>query len=562
VAVILAFLFRAFVAEAFVIPTGSMAPTLMGRHKDVICAKCGFAYQAGASIEVDERTSSQGVLQRSVVATMCPICRHQMALDLASEANQASFNGDRILVSKFTYDFSNPKRWDVIVFKYPGNAKQNYIKRLVGLPNETVLIKHGDIFVKKPGDEGFRIARKPDHKLQAMLQIVDDTKHIPQDLIDIGWPSRWQPWAADGIDVTQLWSSRDEGHSFQTDGTPERDIWLRYFHIVPSFEDWGLIEQNQTPPGLDQRSGQLITDFYAYNAYTSVEAFYMDDTDELQAGLQQYAGRPLFGSRHEYPYAPLGLHWVSDLALEGDLEVQGEQGELLLLLVKSGIHYQCRIDAATGKATMSIDGGNGKFTADDGSTAAVREAQTRLRGKGTYRVRFSNIDAELRLWVDDRRVEFDGPTTYESPEDPRPVWSPKEPGDLAPLGIGSRGLALDVQRLRVYRDVYYVATQRTPPHEYLEHYSDPRIWQVLGDPTSWASTPVFDRRNIFEQSLGDDDFFPLGDNSPQSADARLWDEPFVKKDMLIGKALLIYWPHAWNRPIPYLPNFERMGLIR
>ena len=51
VAVILAFLFRAFVAEAFVIPTGSMASTLMGRHIDVTCNECGFRYSCGASSE-------------------------------------------------------------------------------------------------------------------------------------------------------------------------------------------------------------------------------------------------------------------------------------------------------------------------------------------------------------------------------------------------------------------------------------------------------------------------------------------------------------------------------
>jgi hypothetical protein len=43
-AVILALLFRGFVAEAFVIPTGSMAPTLQGRHKDVQCPKCFVWY--------------------------------------------------------------------------------------------------------------------------------------------------------------------------------------------------------------------------------------------------------------------------------------------------------------------------------------------------------------------------------------------------------------------------------------------------------------------------------------------------------------------------------------
>src|SRR5206468_2024338 len=46
VALILAFVFRAFVVEAFVIPTGSMAPTLYGAHGTVLCENCGteFAY--------------------------------------------------------------------------------------------------------------------------------------------------------------------------------------------------------------------------------------------------------------------------------------------------------------------------------------------------------------------------------------------------------------------------------------------------------------------------------------------------------------------------------------
>src|SRR5215216_5670426 len=51
IAFILAFLFRTFEAEAFVIPTGSMALTLMGRHKDVVCPKCNYRYQVSASEE-------------------------------------------------------------------------------------------------------------------------------------------------------------------------------------------------------------------------------------------------------------------------------------------------------------------------------------------------------------------------------------------------------------------------------------------------------------------------------------------------------------------------------
>src|SRR4030042_124741 len=53
IAFVLAFLFRPFEAEAFVIPTGSMAPTLMGRHKDVVCPVCGYRFTARCSEEAD-----------------------------------------------------------------------------------------------------------------------------------------------------------------------------------------------------------------------------------------------------------------------------------------------------------------------------------------------------------------------------------------------------------------------------------------------------------------------------------------------------------------------------
>ena len=59
VAFILAFLFRTVEAEAFVIPTGSMAPTLMGAHKDVDCPECGYQYAAGASSEEDQMAEQQ-----------------------------------------------------------------------------------------------------------------------------------------------------------------------------------------------------------------------------------------------------------------------------------------------------------------------------------------------------------------------------------------------------------------------------------------------------------------------------------------------------------------------
>src|SRR5215469_1638464 len=44
-------LFRTFAAEAYIVPTGSMAPTLLGDHQEIVCAKCGFRYALGLDEE-------------------------------------------------------------------------------------------------------------------------------------------------------------------------------------------------------------------------------------------------------------------------------------------------------------------------------------------------------------------------------------------------------------------------------------------------------------------------------------------------------------------------------
>jgi signal peptidase I len=239
---------------------------------------------------------------------------------------------------------------------------------------------------------------------------------------------------------------------------------------------------------------------------------------------------------------------------------------LLLLLVKGGVHYTCRINVASGQATLAIDGGQDAFVAVDGTRAQkAPTGQTRLRGRGTYRIRYSNVDAEIRLWVNEQRVAFDEVTTYVPFEELRPVTSATDPGDLAPLGIGTRDVALHVQRLRVLRDVYYVATDGGLAHEYLGQATE-TVRKVLQSPGRWPTTNLFDSQATFEITIGSDQLFPLGDNSPQSYDARMWKgyhgaQHFVPRELLIGKALLIYWPHPWYRPIPYLPNFKRMRLI-
>lgn len=60
-------------------------------------------------------------------------------------------DGDYLLVDEVTYYFRSPSRGDVIVFRYPANPKSFFIKRVIGLPNETVKIFDGKITIRITG---------------------------------------------------------------------------------------------------------------------------------------------------------------------------------------------------------------------------------------------------------------------------------------------------------------------------------------------------------------------------------------------------------------------------
>ncbi|MFA5742904.1 MAG: signal peptidase I [Candidatus Paceibacterota bacterium] len=59
--------------------------------------------------------------------------------------------GDYLIIDEISYRFHNPERGEVIVFKYPYNPSDRYIKRVIGLPGETVEIKDGQIYISESG---------------------------------------------------------------------------------------------------------------------------------------------------------------------------------------------------------------------------------------------------------------------------------------------------------------------------------------------------------------------------------------------------------------------------
>jgi len=567
VAFTLALLFRAFEAEAFVIPTGSMAPTLMGRHKDLVCESCGLDYRVGASAEEDEesqrlrrelvrlrgdprRTAELRVqlAKKLVPEGRCPNCGLMMPLTtnandgVAYDPRYPSFNGDRILVDKFAYDFAEPARWDVVVFKYPEDAKTNYIKRLVGLPGETIYISRGDIWTSRDGGDP-TITRKPPAKLRPMLRLVHDSAHVAPELVAGGWPTSWIDWTAGGRD---RWATDDDGRSFAVTCRPGGTATLRWRHLLPAPEVWRAIAAGRPVAAL--ATPQVVGDLQPYNA----------------------------GS--------LGPHWVGDLAVEFDLESRSAAGAVTIDLVKAGVPHRCTIDLADGRATLertpaAADGaaapdpaaGDAPAAGTAPAAGAVRAtARTVVKGRGRWRLLFANVDDELSLFVGGRPVAFDAPTAWtrslEEAIDTAPVArggtpGDPEPGDLAPVGIAvsaaDGGLEVGVSELRVLRDVYYIATG-----------------------SAMAMAGRAPEEDIIGFVLEPGEYFMLGDNSSASKDSRAWgtpDEPLhsVSRRLIIGRALVIFWPHGvparWSVPVkifgqevrlPFWPNFRRMGFVR
>ncbi len=104
VAFTLAFIFRAFIVEAFIIPTGSMAATLYGEQVTHTCSTCGYEYAHGAE--------KQGMMRDPTLR--CPNCAATTDRIEPRDLQRPS-SGDRILVHKWPFNIGGkhlgPRRW-------------------------------------------------------------------------------------------------------------------------------------------------------------------------------------------------------------------------------------------------------------------------------------------------------------------------------------------------------------------------------------------------------------------------------------------------------------------
>ncbi len=549
VVVFVAFLIWSIEAEGFVIPTGSMAPTLMGRHKEVTCPECGYVFTVNAYREVDSDRPELGTGPRVRWGT-CENCRNVAAVNDAP-----SFSGDRIYVMKEGVSIPflpwagkvRLHRWDVAVFKLPEKPDVRYIKRLVGMPDEVVRIQGGDIWVKPGAGTGEfrRVPRPLDHQ-QAMQVMVYDDRHRPASLAGDPTYARWsavEPGA---------WKETAPGQ-FEPAGTTSDWSEMSYRHIIPSPEEWSAVRSGRRPNSPPKAT--LITDFLSYNT----EVVALDEPNARTA------------YRNSVP-----PHWVGDLTISLRLTVRRPSGRLRLDLIAGGLANRCELDLSSGEARL--------FHGDEPVGDAV---STRIGPSGTYDLTFANVDGRLTLWID-RDLPFGDGRSYPSIPDARvPTWA-----DLQPVRIAAQGAEVAIDSLILKRDVYY--TLDPSRSDYSNFGDDARsdgstLVDLLSDP---ARFDTLEHRRPRDLAIAPGHYLMLGDNSPLSSDGRAWgqsdqidaDRPDrgwdssgraaweVPEALLIGKAFCVYWPHL--KPIwpnlrfgadirfPAVPYIARMRWIR
>jgi len=551
VAFIFAFIFRAYVVEAFVIPTGSMAPTLLGEHLRVVCPECGHGFPVGVRSESSFRVEPGAiegqtwvrpwVTDNSLVEAVCPMCHFPYR---PAERERLSA-GDRILVLKYIYSLSEPRRWDVVVFKSPEKPHTNFIKRLVGLPRERLLILDGNIHTQPTDAFGaasgeWSIARKVDHPTDdvqpAVWQPIYHSRFVPLDgganRYDHPWSTPWRAVLAPGrigdalpfrpaqADETEQGWEIDNRRAYRYTGEAAAAIAF----------DFELAAE-----------GGPISSWYAYN--------------QLHHTQSVTPREPIEDVRVAATFLPDREGLAVELTTTARLDAASGEPQRLW----------ARVDA-DGLLTLEVE----PLHAVNRAAAARRVVADPAR-LAPFR---PGVHRRIELWHVDQhvRVIVDGDTALTWNYDlPMEQLLRREPIAMPPsIGIRVAGSPVTLSRVQVDRDIYYSTNQSSKTArgavQRIRTADDRVVYDLDAQPVT----------------IGSDQFFCMGDNSPLSDDSRYWDavDPWVQvranpggpgpdpglvpRSLMIGRAFFVYFPAPialQPRGRPFIPDFGRMRFI-
>ena len=546
--------FRTFEVEGYMISTGSMAPALLGFHKHIVCPTCKYPFAFGVSYQSDsdgtisgdgddEAAGHDSAKERQLCT--CPNCGQQ-AIDISRVPRN---QGDQLLVFREAYWRRLPRRWEVIVFRNPYETTQAYVKRLAGLPGETIEIRNGDVFA-----DG-NLCRK-DYKTQQAVRIpVYDHDYEPAD--DPEWKSRWQPdpgWNRDGhgfftrgqVTVPKPAATNrgteDSAHGLEIPPAENPWSWVTYGnyfrsggrHVtsveVPIIEGGLKWPHDLLPARFDLKTrrlsvtGVMPTDLRDRLRAVSQDSEYLQAVEQLFERSHYSPVSDHYGYNRPSSYS--GQNAVRDVMISVKLRTAERQPA-------DGEHRQFAIDMTDGLSTFRM--------LWDFRRREVQLRRNPERSPNAPPVRTavlrSEWDAEaceIDMSLIDRQV-----TVAVNEEEIFPAWPIAEPPSSHPpprypVRFGARGLAARVDTLQLFRDVYYTSEGAAKPFR-----------------------------------LKENELYVLGDNSPVSLDSRRWDNGAVPLKLLLGKPFVVHLPSRQmevriGETVRHIriPDFSRVRYIR
>lgn len=92
-------------------------------------------------------------------------------------------DGQYLIIDELSYYFNNPQRDEVVVFKYPNNPSKYFIKRIIGLPGETIIVKDNKVTIKNgENPDGFRLdeayVKNPDFQTRSIEIKLSDEQYF------------------------------------------------------------------------------------------------------------------------------------------------------------------------------------------------------------------------------------------------------------------------------------------------------------------------------------------------------------------------------------------------
>ena len=348
--VVLVLLLKSFVAEAFVIPTGSMAETLWGYQKVVTCPECDLLFPVNCASQVEEQP------HKRMDSCVCPNCFKRISLltpqefegidpektaDAGDVLDPGYSSGDRVLVGKFLYDLFgwNPHRLDVVVFKFPGNSEggfphtgpynkdyvpMNYIKRLIGFGGETLAICNGKIYIlpadKSPRYDDLKQAKTAEER-EAMRTLL-----WRREFMHINDPDAQQDFRTGKFTILR---KAPEHLLAMMRLVYDNDHQARDLKDDPSFRRWREEKESTWLEAKDHgfqhtpATGEALA-WLRYHQHTR--------RDQHDTFIPPYMG-----------YNPPGADmdaWVGDLILECEATIDKPEGEFVMELSKGPDRFQ------------------------------------------------------------------------------------------------------------------------------------------------------------------------------------------------------------------------------